>query len=161
MLRAEVECLNMPSLADVPNVQSVPVFALQELLGDDAILDLVRRAPFAGQKCVMGEMPPKIVAKILGPTIHFPFSEDIKAEVIQQEDAARAISAGRAKGADVDTIRAAMHGMRALIAGACKHLLRLDDLYDGRIARVGLDIQHVDARRADTRHDKITAFDMR
>src|SRR4029450_6701470 len=136
------------------------VFALQKLLRDDAVLDLVGRAPFAGQKRVVGEMPPKIVAKILGPAVHFPFSEDIKAKVIQQEDSGGAISVRRPQGADVNAIGSAVNGVRARIAGACKNLLRWDDLYDEGIARVRLGVQHVDTRRADTGHNKITAVDV-
>ena len=74
VLLAEVKRLNMAPLAQIPNMQLMTVSALQELFGNDAVLDLVGRAPFAGQQRVLSEMPPEIVAQILGPSVHFPFS---------------------------------------------------------------------------------------
>jgi hypothetical protein len=69
--------------------------------------------PDTGQQRVLSEVPQKIIAEILGTTVHFPFAQHIKAEVIQQEDTARTISARRAKGTDVDAIGSAVNSMRA------------------------------------------------
>jgi hypothetical protein len=65
VLLAEVERLNVAPLAQIPNMHLMTVSALQEFLGNDAVLDLIRRAPFAGQQGVLSDMPPEIVAQVL------------------------------------------------------------------------------------------------
>ena len=49
VLLAKVERLNVAPLAQIPNMHLMAVSALQEFFGNDAVLDLVGRAPFAGQ----------------------------------------------------------------------------------------------------------------
>ena len=53
-----------------------------------------------------------------------------------------------------------MHGVRARIAGALGHLLRLDHPYDLRVLGVGLGVQDMDARRAEARHHQIAPLHM-
>ena len=94
VLLAQIKRLDMPPLAQIPDVQLMAVSALQELLRHDAVLDLARRAPFTGQQSVLSEMPPKIIAQILRAAVHLPFSQNLKGEVIQKENAAGSVPVG-------------------------------------------------------------------
>ena len=66
-----------------------------------------------------------------------------------------------AERADVDALGPAVHGVRARVAGLSQHLLRLDDLDDRRLGRIGLRVDDIDARRADAGNDQIAALEER
>src|SRR6266478_6940578 len=105
----------MPPVAKIPDMNRVPVFASEQQLRNHAIFDHVRRAPFAGDRDVVPEMPPEIIRELLRPAIHFPSPEHFEALVIEQEYSARSIAFGRAECADVDRIRPAMDRMRTAV----------------------------------------------
>jgi hypothetical protein len=54
VLLAKLERLNVAALAQIQNMHLMTVSALQEFFGNDAVLDLVGRAPFAGTFAVLG-----------------------------------------------------------------------------------------------------------
>ena len=60
--------------------------------GLSAVLDHVGRAPFAGDRDVLAEVPPEVVSEILRAAIDLPPAEHVEALVIEQEDSARAVA---------------------------------------------------------------------
>src|SRR2546422_10189353 len=124
LLRAEIDHLPVATLGQVPDVQLMTVTALQQDVRVHAILDHLRRPPFAGDHRVVTEVPPEIVGQILWAAVELPATADLEAVVVDDEDAAGAVTGGGAEGADVDPIGAAVAGMRAAVAGSVCDLLR-------------------------------------
>jgi len=61
-----------------------------------------------------------------------------------------------AEHADDDVVaRQAVDRVRSCVTGLRDELLRLDHLLDSRFARVVGDVDDVDPRRAETRHDQV------
>ena len=94
------------------------VFAAQQHLRHEAVLDHVGRAPFAGDHGVVAEVPPEVVGELLRPTVDLPAAEHVEALVIDQENAARRLALGVAERLDIDPLGTAMHGVRPAVAGA-------------------------------------------
>src|SRR6266446_8668360 len=111
VLLAKLERLDMTPLAQIPNMHLMTVSALQEFFGHNAVLDLVGRAPFAGQQGVLSDMPPKVITQILRAAVHLPFSQNLKGEVIYKENASRSIPVRSAQRADINPLRSAMDRM--------------------------------------------------
>src|SRR5216683_603004 len=98
----------MPPIAQVPDMNCVPVFACEQQLRYHPVFDHVRRAPFAGDCDVVAKMPPEIIRELLRPAIDFPSAEHLEALVIEQEYSAGSVALGRPQCADVNRIRPAM-----------------------------------------------------
>ena len=81
--------------------------------------------------------------------------------MVEEEDAARAVSVRGAEPVHINALRAAMHRVRPRIAGAPDDFLGLDDLYDLGRPRIGLGVEHVNARGAQTGDDEIAPLDVR
>jgi hypothetical protein len=145
VLFAEVDLLEMLALGEIPEVQATAIFAAEQNLGYQAILERVRRAPFAGHHRVVAEVPPGIVAELLRPTIDLPASERLEALVVHHENTTGCLAVLVAECGDVDAAGSAMDGMGSGVAGLFRDLLRLDHLHDPGRARIGLGIQNVDA----------------
>src|SRR5919112_1826138 len=137
ILITQIQCLKMTAAAQVPNVQLVPVATLHEYLRVKSAFDHFRRAPLAGDHGVVAQMPPEVVGEVLWATLNFPTPQGIKALVIHDEDAARAIPIGGTKGTHIYALRAAMDGMGTAIARTVVQLLRLYHPDDLRLLRVG------------------------
>src|SRR5438045_5289338 len=105
LLLAQVERLHMAAAAQVPNVHLMSVFAAEEEVGLQAAFNHIRRAPFACEQRVEPQMPPEIVMKKLRSPVHFPLAKNVKCLAIEHENATRAISIGRSKGANVNAFR--------------------------------------------------------
>src|SRR5262249_52235590 len=88
LFSAEIECLEMSSLAQVPNMQTVAVFSAQKKLRDDSVLDHLWCTPLARYGGVISKMPGKVVAEVLGTALHFPPAERFESVVIEGEDSA-------------------------------------------------------------------------
>src|SRR2546422_8330511 len=161
LLRAEIDHLAVATLGQVPDVQLRTVTALQQDVRVDAVLDHLRRAPLAGDHRVVAEVPPEVVGEILRAAVELPATPNLEGVVVDDEDATWAVTGGGAEGADVDPIGPAVAGMRTAVAGAVCNLLRLDRLDDARRSRIGLRVDHIDARRADPGRQQVPAFDMR
>src|ERR1700733_7884199 len=106
----------MAPLSEIPDVQTMPVFSGEQQFGIPPVFDHVRCAPLAGDGDVMAQVPRKIVAKVLRSPINFPATERLEIVVIQGEDAARTIAAGRAQCAQVDAIGSTVNRVRAAVA---------------------------------------------
>src|SRR5439155_12256029 len=88
MLLAEIDLLQVLSLVEIPEMQLMAVFAAEQEFGDEAVLEHVGRAPFAGHDRVVAEMPPHVVGEMLRAAIDLPAAKHLEALVIHHEDAA-------------------------------------------------------------------------
>ena len=161
VVRAEVDLLQVLALGQVPEVQAAAVLGAEQDFRHQAVLHRVRRAPFAGHHGVVAEVPPAVVAERLRAAVHLPASERLEALVVHDEDAAGRVALRVAERGHVDAARSAMDGVRARVAGLGGQLLRLDHLDDLRGARIGLGVEDVDARGAQSRHDEVAPLHMR
>src|SRR6476619_3260002 len=93
--------------------------------------------------------------------VDFPLTEDFERLAIEHENAAWPVAIGISEGANVYGFRTAMNRVRPRIIRTRKNFLRLDDFDDLWFPRVGLRIDNVNTRRADTWPDEITPFDVR
>src|ERR671910_11912 len=135
----------MTPTTQVPDMKLVTIAALQEDLGVEPALDHIRRAPLAGDHGVVAQVPPKVVGEVLRSPIDFPAPQGIKAFVVHDEDAARAISIGGTKSTHINALRAAMDGVGAAVTRTLVHLVGLYHLDDARLPRVGLGVDDVEA----------------
>src|SRR5258708_6170956 len=122
VLVAEIDRLLVLARMEIPEMQLATVFRTEQDLGDEAILERVRRAPLAGDERVISEMPPGVIGEALRPAVDLPAAEDVEGLVVHQEDSAGLLAIGVAEGGDVDPLRAAMHGMRTRVPGPLGHL---------------------------------------
>ena len=125
------------------------------------MLHHVGRAPFAGDESVESQVPPEIISEFLRATIQLPLPEDIEALVIHHENSAGTVAVRSSQRAHKDSVGTAMNRVRGCVSRACGQRLRLNHLHDLRVARIGLGIDDMDARRVDARHDQVAAFHMR
>ena len=109
----------------------------------------------------MAEMPPCVVGEALRSAIDFPSAADIERLVVHQEHAAGRLALRVAQRGDVDTLRPAVDRVRARVAGLLGDFRGLQHADDFGLARGGLGVEDVDARRTQAGHDEITAFGMR
>ena len=148
MLRSEIDLLQVFAPVEIPEVQLVAVFPGEQMLGHEAVLEHIRRAPLAGYHRVVPEMPPHVVGELLRSAIDLPATEHVKGFVIHQQDAAGRFSFGVAQRADVDPIWAAMDRVRTSVSRPIDDLCGLDGSYDSRIIGIGLRVEDMNARRA-------------
>src|SRR5436853_3875389 len=81
--------------------------------------------------------------------------------MVQDEHTAWPTTILAAQGADVDARWPTVHRMRAGIASAGAHLLRLNHLHNAWLAGIGLGIDNVQPRRAQPWDDEVTPFEVR
>src|SRR6266540_4138938 len=160
MFFAEVDFLQVLALGEVPEMQAPAVFAAEQNFRDETVLKRIWRAPLAGDHRVVAEMPPYIVTELLRPAIDLPAAERLETLLIHDEHAARCFAVFVSQRCDIDAPGSAVDGVRAGIAGLFGKLRRLDHLHDFRRTRIGLGVENVDARRAQTGHDEITSLHM-
>src|SRR5829696_10070252 len=135
----------MTPTAQIPDMKLMTIAALQEYLGVEPTFDHVRRAPLAGDHGVVTQMPPEVVGEVLRPPLDFPAPQGIKAFVVHDEDAARAISIGGTESTHINALRAEMDGVGAAVARTLVHLVGLYYLDYTRLPRVGLSIYDMQA----------------
>src|SRR5437660_1957635 len=117
MLLAEIDLLQMLALGEIPEVQPAPVFAAEQDFGNEAVLDRVRRAPFAGHHRVVAEVPPAVIGELLRTALDFPAAERLERLVVHDENAARGLSVLVAERRDVNAAGPAMDGVGTGVAG--------------------------------------------
>ena len=161
MFLSEIDLLQVLALVQIPEMQPPPVFAAEQDFRNQALLEGVGRAPFAGDHGVMAEMPPEVIGQFLRTAVHFPLTHDLETLRIEQENAARRLAFPVAERVDVDAFRTAMDGVQPGISRLFGHLLRLDDLDNLRVTRIGLGVDDMQARRTQAGHDEIAALHMR
>ncbi|MFN8464739.1 MAG: hypothetical protein U0X20_04275 [Caldilineaceae bacterium] len=89
VLLAQVNCLHIFALAQVPEVQPVAVAPVDRLLQLEAVRKLVRLAPLAGGHDVLREVPPEVVAQFLAAAVDFPCPQHVEVEVVEHGDSRR------------------------------------------------------------------------
>ena len=94
----------------------------------------------------MPEVPPEVIGEELRTAIFLPAALDFKRLGIHDKNSARAIAIRGSDCIDVNAVRSAMGSMWPAVAGALQHSFGLDDLYQTRITRIGLDVDDVNAR---------------
>ena len=157
---AQVDGLDVLALAQVPEVDRVAVFVAEQILGDEAALELRRQAPFGTDHVVLRQVPPEIIVLVLLAAIHLVLADDLERLAIHDEDARRAVGAilaATAKARDIDALGAAMNGVGARIAGLGEQLFGFDGLVNLGPQRL-FDVDDIDARRPDARNDQVTPF---
>src|SRR5436190_13954434 len=150
----------MPTATQVPYMHLMPIFAAEEEVRLQSVFDHTLRAPFATQQRIETQMPPEIVMQKLWAPIHLPLTQDFERLTIEHENSARPVAIGGSKGTHVNPFRSTVNRMRTRIVSAGKNFFRLDHFHDLRCSRIGLDVDDVNARRANSRHNKVTALDM-
>jgi hypothetical protein len=161
VLRAEVDLLHVLARVDVEHVQLVAVLVAEQQLADQPVLDHVGRPPLGRDQRPEVEVPPEVVGELLAPAVGLPLALDAEVVVVEQEDAAGSVALRVAERGDVDAVRPAVDRVRAAVAGLARDLLGLDHLDELGRARVVLDVEDVDARRAQAGHQQVAALDVR
>src|ERR1700751_3141605 len=141
-------------------MQASAVFAPEQNFGNEAVLERVGGAPFAGDHRVVAEGPPRVITKLLRSAGGLPAAEGLESLVIHDEAAAGRLAVLVSEGRDIDAAGSAVDGMRAGIAGLVRKLRRLDDLDDFRRPRIGFGVENVDARGAQTRDHEVASLHM-
>ena len=144
---AEIEGLAMAPAAQIPHMKGMAILSGQEQLGVDAILDHLRRTPFAGDERVPTQMPPEVVGEILRPAVQLPLSADLERFWIEHEDTARAFSVRRSDGVDIDPIRPAVRGVWSCVSRTFGDLVGFDHFDDARLPGL-FGVDDMNARRA-------------
>src|SRR6185436_271062 len=116
---------------------------------------------FARQQSVETQVPPEIVMQELLAAIQFPLAQDVERLAIQHENSTGTIAVGSSERADVNALGTAMNRVRARVIRPAENFLRLDYFDHFRVPRIGLGIQNMNPRRAQPRHNQVTALDMR
>src|SRR4029434_10950704 len=111
VLLPEVEGVDDLAAAQVPYMHPMAIFGLHQQIRLQTVFDHLRGAPFRADEGVMEQVPPEVVAQVLVTSIDIPFPKHVKAKVIEQENATRSVARWGPERADVDSLRAAMHGM--------------------------------------------------
>src|ERR1700691_477213 len=161
VLGAQIQCLKVTTLAQIPDMQGVAVAPLQKNFWVHAVFHHVRRSPLAGNHGVKPQMPPEVVGKELRPTVDFPFPQNLKAVRIHDENSTRPLSRSGAQRAAENSVRTAMHRVRPAVARTFSKDVGFNHLDDFRTSRLGLRIDDMDSRRLDAWHDQVAPLGMR
>jgi hypothetical protein len=94
MLGLKIDLLLVLAPVEIPEMQLVAVFPGQRELGYEAVLEHVRRAPFAGHHRVVTEMPPHVIGELLRAAVYLPSTKHVKGLMIHQHDTAGRFSFG-------------------------------------------------------------------
>ena len=150
----------MPTATQIPDMHLMSLLAAQEKVGLEPAFNHVGRAPFAGQQRVESQMPPKIIMQELRAPIYFPLAQDLERFAIQHENTPRAVAIGCSKRANVYAFRSTVDRVRTRIVSARKNFFRFDHFDDLRFSRIGLGVDDVNMRGANSRHNQVTALDV-
>src|SRR5580704_12191625 len=145
----------MTPLEQIPDVQLVPVAAVQQDLRIHSLFHHAGRSPFAADQSVESEVPPEIISEFLRATIQLPLPEDIEALLIHHENSARPAAVRSSERADKDSVGTAMNRVRGCVSRTRGQRLRLNHLHDLRFARIRLGVDDMYSRRIDARHNQV------
>src|ERR1700686_3598103 len=109
--------------AQVPHVEPMAIVTFDQALDAEPVLEHVGRAPLAGDRDVVADVPPEIVSEELRTPVDLPLAEYVEVLMVQQEDSAGTTAVRAAHCAHVDRVGAAMERMRAALARALCDLL--------------------------------------
>ena len=142
---AQVDFLDVTTAAQVPEVDFVAVVVVHDMFQDRAVLEHIGGAPFAGHDHVQTDVPPEVVGEQLGAAVELPAAQRFESVVVDAQYAAGRSAIGRPNAVQVDGVGAAMHGMKAAVAGAGEDVLRLNSLDELEVIGIGLGVHDVDA----------------
>src|SRR5260370_21384749 len=125
MLLAHFGRLLVAPAAQVPDVEPMAVLAGDDLVDAEPVLEHVGRAPLAGDRDVVAEVPPEVVGEKLRAAVDLPLAEYVEAIVVKQKNSAWAAACARAHRAHVDGVGASMRRTRPAVARAPRQFLRL------------------------------------
>src|SRR5262245_66086358 len=114
---AEIDLLQVPALGEIPEMQAPAVFAAEQNFRNEAVLEGVGRAPFAGNHGVVAEMPPRVITELLRSAVDLPTAKGLETLVIQHEAAPGRLAILVSEGRDIDAPGPAVDGVRAGIEG--------------------------------------------
>src|SRR5690349_24619614 len=134
-------------------MQLVSVLAAEQQLRNDPGFDHFRRAPFGRDHDALTEVPPEVVSQLLRPAILLPCALYRKVVMVEHEHATRSVAVRRANRVDVDAVRSTVDGVRPTVASFTPDFVRVDDFDEFGLSRVGLGVQHVNARGAQSRYE--------
>jgi hypothetical protein len=155
---AEIDRLLETTLGEVPEVESGSVAPRRDVVRIEALLVGVGLTKLRREERVLPRLVPEVVVEGRRLASVFPAALQVECLRIEHREAAGAISVGIAEHRDDDVVAGhAVHRVRARVAGCADDLFGLDDPFDLRPARVVCDVEHVDARGAETRHDQVGA----
>src|SRR3982074_523848 len=120
MIGAEIDRLNVTSVPEIPEVDSMAIFVREQILRHDPLLELRRQPPLARHHIIAWQVPPEVIVQGLGTTIDLPASEDIECLAVHDEDAGRPIGTVLAtppESAEVNPFRPPMARVRPRVAG--------------------------------------------
>ena len=155
---AEVDGLLELPLGQIPEVEAVPVAPRLDVCGVEPRLVGVRLAELGGDEHVLARLVPEVVVERRCLAAVLPAALDLERLRVEDGEAAGAVSVGVAEHADDDVVAGhAVHRVRPRVAGLGDELVALDHLLDPRRPRVVGDVQDVDPRGAEARHDQMRA----
>src|SRR5262249_37297146 len=108
----EIDLLQVRALGEIPEMQAPAVFAPEQNFRNEAVLEGVGRAPFAGNHGVVAEVPPRVITELLRSTVDLPAAKGFETLVVHDEDAAGRLAVLVSERCDVDAPRSAVDGMR-------------------------------------------------
>src|SRR5262249_52138189 len=78
VFRTEVDGFEMGPLAKVPEMELVTIFAVEQQIRHQAVLDHVGCSPFTRHHGVIPQVPGEIVSEVLRSAIHLPLAEHVE-----------------------------------------------------------------------------------
>ena len=160
ILLAQIHLLQVAAAAQVPEVYLMAVVAVDDMLQGGAVLEHIRRTPFAGNGHIQPHVPPEIVGHSLRPPIQFPAAQRLKGVVVNPQNAAGQAPVGGADAVQIDGVRAAVDGVQAAVAGARRNHIGLNSLDQLRAVGIRLGVQDIQAGSPQGRHDQKAPFQM-
>src|SRR5262249_57516079 len=105
----EIDLLQVRALGEIPEMQAPAVFAPEQNFRNEAVLEGVGRAPFAGNHGVVAEVPPRVITELLRSTVDLPAAKGFETLVVHDEDAAGRLAVLVSERSDVDAPRSPVH----------------------------------------------------
>ena len=157
VLVAEVDALLERALRHAPKVQMMTELAAEQVFGIEPVFDHRGRGPLRGHHRVVPQVPPDVVGEKLRAPVLLPRPEHFEGVVVDQRDTAGPVVAvGATQRRHEDAARPAVHGVRSRVSGLGGQLAGLNGVFQHRVSRFGLGIEHVCRRRPEPGHQQIT-----
>jgi hypothetical protein len=91
VLVAEIDTLEELPLREAPEIEVVAEAATEQILGVEAVLDHRWGRPLGGDRDVLVQVPPDVVAEVLLAAIRFPRADHLEGVVVDQRRGPSAI----------------------------------------------------------------------
>src|SRR5258705_9459119 len=164
MVGAEIDCLDISSSTEIPEVDPMAIFVGEQILRHDPVLELRWQRPLARYHVVARQVPPEVIVQGLRTTIDLPAPEDIECLAVHDEDAGRSIGtilATATESADVNALWSAVNSMGPRVAGLFKDLLRFDYFVNLRLGGIRFRIHDINSRGTHPWNYEVAPFEER